>query len=88
MEESDAIKADVMRNGWKEEIQSFSQAYGNLDLDSSLLLMEPYGFIDADDIRYHKTVKAVKQSLLHKGLMFQGKMNRNLSRNAECLEDI
>ena len=67
---ADAIKADVMRNGWKEEIQSFSQAYGNLDLDSSLLLMEPYGFIDADDIRYHKTVKAVKQSLLHKGLMY------------------
>ncbi len=70
-EEADAIKADVMRNGWKEEIQSFSQAYGNLDLDSSLLLMEPYGFIDADDIRYHKTVKAVKQSLLHKGLMYR-----------------
>lgn len=70
-EEADAIKADVMRNGWKEEIQSFSQAYGNLDLDSSLLLMEPYGFIDADDIRYHKTVKAVKKSLLHKGLMYR-----------------
>lgn len=70
-EEADAIKVDVMKNGWKEEIQSFSQAYGNLDLDSSLLLMEPYGFIDADDIRYHKTVKAVKKSLLHKGLMYR-----------------
>ena len=33
--------------------------------------MEPYGFIDADDIRYHKTVKAVKKSLLHKGLMYR-----------------
>lgn len=60
-----------MLHGWKEEIQSFSQAYGNLDLDSSLLLMEPYGFIGADDIRYHKTVKAVRKALLHKGLMYR-----------------
>ena len=46
---------------WKEEIQSFSQTYETLYLDSSLLLMEPYGFLQADDIRYHKTVKAVKK---------------------------
>lgn len=70
-EEAAKIKEDVMLHGWKEEIQSFSQAYGNLDLDSSLLLMEPYGFIGADDIRYHKTVKAVRKALLHKGLMYR-----------------
>ena len=69
--EAARIKEDVMLHGWKEEIQSFSQAYGNLDLDSSLLLMEPYGFIGADDIHYHKTVKAVKKALLHKGLMYR-----------------
>ena len=28
-------------------------------------------FIAADDIRYHKTVKAVKKALLHKGLMYR-----------------
>lgn len=70
-EEADRIKKDIIKNGWKDEIQSFSQAYGNLNLDSSLLLMEPYGFIDADDIRYHKTVQAVKKALLHKGLMYR-----------------
>ena len=33
--------------------------------------MEPYGFIEANDIRYHQTVKAIKKALLHKGLMYR-----------------
>lgn len=69
--EADKIHEDVMTHGWKDEINSFSQTYDNLYLDSSLLLMEPYGFIQSDDIRYHKTVKAVKEALLHKGLMYR-----------------
>ncbi len=69
--EAELIRKDVLLDGWKEEIGSFSQAYDNLALDSSLLLMEPYGFISADDVRYHKTVKAVRQALLHKGLMYR-----------------
>jgi len=71
--EADLIKEDVFQNGWKEEIQSFSQAYDNLNLDSSLLLMEMYGFIDADDERYCKTVDAVKNSLFYNGLMYRYK---------------
>ena len=70
-QEADEIRKDVFENGWKEEIQSFSQTYDNLALDSSLLLMEPYGFIRADDIRYIKTVDAVKKNLFHKGLMYR-----------------
>ena len=69
--EADKVWQDVMTYGWKEELQSFSQTYDNMAMDSSLLLMEPYGFIAADDIRYHKTVKAVKKALLHKGLMYR-----------------
>ena len=41
--EADKIKTDVMTHGWKEKIHSFSQTYENTALDSSLLLMEPYG---------------------------------------------
>lgn len=70
-QEAVKIKEDVMSNGWKEELQSFSQTYDNQAFDSSLLLMEPYGFIAADDIRYHKTVDAVKKALFHKGLMYR-----------------
>ena len=66
-----AIRRDVMEHGWKSEIQSFSQAYGNLALDSSLLLMEPYGFIAANDPHYRKTVEAVRKALFRKGLMYR-----------------
>ena len=67
--EAEEIRENVLIHGWKDEIQSFSQTYDNFALDSSLLLMEPYGFIEANDIRYHKTVNAVKNALLHKGLI-------------------
>ena len=70
-EEASLIKAEVMERGWNQELQSFTQCYDNTYFDSSLLLMEPYGFITADDVRYHKTVKAVKTALLHKGLMYR-----------------
>ena len=71
LEVADAIKADVLAKGWKEEIQSFSQTYENTELDSSLLLMEAYGFITPEDERYRKTVEAVYRTLRYKGLMFR-----------------
>lgn len=69
--EATLIRKDVMEYGWKEGLQSFTQCYENDCFDASLLLMEPYGFIEADDMRYHQTVKAVKKALLHKGLMYR-----------------
>jgi GH15 family glucan-1,4-alpha-glucosidase len=71
--ESEKIKADIFEKGWKEEIQCFSQAYENNDYDSSLLLMHYYGFIDANDERYVKTVKSIRQHLQYKGLMYRYK---------------
>jgi GH15 family glucan-1,4-alpha-glucosidase len=69
--EAELIKTDVLMQGWKEEIQSFSQTYCNTELDSSLLLMEVYGFIDATDPRYKQTVDAIYHKLMYKGLMFR-----------------
>lgn len=65
------IKEDVLKNGWKEEQQSFTQTYCNSDFDASLLLMAEYGFIEADDIKYKKTVIAVKNALYYNGLMYR-----------------
>lgn len=67
------IKEDIITHGWKEEIQCFSQAYDNLDYDSSVLLMQTYGFIEATDERYIKTVKTIKENLLYNGLMYRYK---------------
>lgn len=71
--EADIIKKEVHEKGWNDSIQCFTQAYENTDFDSSLLLMQPYGFIDADDERYVKTVLAIKENLLHHGLMYRYK---------------
>jgi len=65
------IKKDVLKNGWKEDLQTFTQAYCNSHLDASLLLMAEYGFIASDDLKYQKTVLAVKNALYHNGLMYR-----------------
>lgn len=69
--EAELIKKDVLRKGWNEEMQSFTQAYGNTHMDSSLLLMEEYGFINGDDKKFISTVKSVKKHLFHNGLMYR-----------------
>lgn len=68
---ADAVKEDVLLHGWNEELQSFTQTYDNRELDASLLLMAEYGFLDANDPRFKKTVLAVKNRLFHKGLMYR-----------------
>ncbi|HBY02839.1 MAG TPA: glycoside hydrolase family 15 protein [Rikenellaceae bacterium] len=71
--EANIIREEVLEKGWKEEIGCFSQAYENFDYDASVLLLESYGFIDADDERYVRTVKAIKANLMKNGLMFRYK---------------
>lgn len=68
---ADEIKEDVMANGWNADLQSFTQTYSNTEMDSSLLLMEEYGFLEANDERYIKTVDAVYKSLFNNGLMYR-----------------
>jgi alpha,alpha-trehalase len=68
------IKEDVLKKGWNEDLQTFTQTYCNSEVDASLLLMAEYGFIAADDIRYHKTVMAVKNELFYNGLVYRYKI--------------
>lgn len=67
------IKTDIYANGWNERIQSFSQSYGSDHVDASLLLMERYGFIEADEPRFIKTVDRIKNELFYDGLMYRYK---------------
>ncbi|MRS02784.1 glycoside hydrolase family 15 protein [bacterium] len=68
---ADDIKSDVIKNGWNEEIQSFTRTYDDIDLDASLLLMAEYGFIDPCDPMYKKTVVAVRKELFYNGLVYR-----------------
>lgn len=72
-QEANDIRAEVFEKGWKENLQCFSQTYENEELDSSLLLMEMYGFISAEDDRFIKTVHTIQENLMHEGLLFRYK---------------
>lgn len=61
----------VMSKGWNEDIQAFTQAYGDTHMDASNLLIEHYGMIDANDPRYIATVNRCYEELCHDGLMFR-----------------
>ncbi|SFN39316.1 glycoside hydrolase family 15 protein [Salegentibacter flavus] len=67
------IYTDIYNNGWNEEIQAYTQSYGSTDLDASTLLMESYGFIEAKDPRFIKTVEATERELCKDGLMYRYK---------------
>lgn len=79
-EEADRIKTDVFRYGWNEKQESFTQSYDSIHMDSSLLLMARYGFIDAHDERFVKTVRKVKQELFREGLMYRYKNRDDFGR--------
>jgi GH15 family glucan-1,4-alpha-glucosidase len=61
--ERDAIKADVMANGWDEELGAFTQSYGSKSHDASNLLLAQVGFIAPRDPRFVSTVRAIQTDL-------------------------
>ena len=69
----ETIRTDIMDNAWNDKVQAFTQSYHSEDLDASVLLMEPYGFIDAKHPKYVSTVKAIERELCHEGLLYRYK---------------
>ena len=67
--ERDAIKAQVLEQGFDTEQNSFTQSYGAKPLDASLLLLPLVGFLPIDDPRIVGTVAAIEKHLLHDGFV-------------------
>jgi GH15 family glucan-1,4-alpha-glucosidase len=65
----DAIRAEVLREGWDEERGSFVQSYGSTALDASLLILPLVGFLPATDSRIVRTVEAIERELIVDGLV-------------------
>jgi GH15 family glucan-1,4-alpha-glucosidase len=65
----DAIRADVLANGYNAEVGSFVQYYGSDRLDASLLLIPLVGFLPAKDERMLGTVAAIERDLLRDGFV-------------------
>ena len=69
----DIIKKDILSKGWNKKKRAFTQSYNSSDLDASVLLMEPYGFISANDPKYISTVHAIEKELSNDGLLYRYK---------------
>jgi GH15 family glucan-1,4-alpha-glucosidase len=65
----DTIKADVLANGYNDDVGAFVQYYGSDRLDASLLLIPLVGFLPAKDERVVGTVDAIQRNLMRDGFV-------------------
>lgn len=59
----EAIAADVVSNGWNEEVGAYTAAYGDPDLDAAALWIGLSGLLPADDPRFVRTVNTIEAGL-------------------------
>jgi GH15 family glucan-1,4-alpha-glucosidase len=67
----DAIHATVCRDGWSETLGSFVQAFGEAQLDASLLLLPALGFLPCEDPRIAGTIAAIERGLMRDGFVLR-----------------
>ncbi len=68
----DEIWETVVRDGWSEEANSFTQYVGSSALDASNLMMAIVGFLPADDPRMLATIDAIDERLTdERGLVYR-----------------
>ena len=65
----DAIREDIFKNFWHEDLQSFVQSKGTKDLDASVLLMPLMRFISPVDPMWRSTMKAIEARLVEDTLV-------------------
>ena len=59
----DTIATDVLKNGWNDDVASFTTAYDGTDLDAASLHVGLSGLLDPTDDRFHATVTAIEADL-------------------------
>ncbi|MDE1861034.1 MAG: glycoside hydrolase family 15 protein [Candidatus Micrarchaeota archaeon] len=66
------VKDDILKNGFSREIGSFVKYYGSDEVDSSLLTLPLYDFIDANDPRFTSTFDTIIERLMdRKGMLMR-----------------
>jgi len=65
----DSIRAEVCREGFDRERNTFVQSYGGKEVDASLLMIPLVGFLPATDPRMRGTVAAIESDLLRDGFV-------------------
>lgn len=68
----DEIRETVLREGWSERANAYTQHFGSDDLDASSLVLPIVGFLPADDSRMRATIDAISEGLTdERGLVFR-----------------
>jgi len=65
----DEIHAEVLREGFDPDRNTFTQSYGSKELDASLLMIPLVGFLHATDPRVVGTVAAIERELMWNGFV-------------------
>jgi GH15 family glucan-1,4-alpha-glucosidase len=65
----DEIRRDVWDHGFDRKLGAFTRAYGQPQMDASLLLLAQIGFVEAQDPAFIGTVEAVERTLLTDGFV-------------------
>ena len=65
------MHATICRRGFDDTRNTFTQSFGNRELDASLLLLPVVGFLPANDPRMRGTVAAIERELMVDGLVLR-----------------
>ncbi len=63
------IRAQVLREGWDERRQSFTQYYGSREVDATVFLLPKLGFLRPDDPRLRATLRTAEKELMINGFV-------------------
>ena len=57
------IHKDICENAWNDELNAFTESFGQPEMDAALLTIPTLGFLPADDPRFLGTLAAVEKTL-------------------------
>lgn len=61
------LRSEILEHGFNSDINSFTQVYGGVEVDASLLILPQVGFVHYDDPRMLGTVARLERDLLDPG---------------------
>ncbi|MEJ0087664.1 MAG: glycoside hydrolase family 15 protein [Pseudomonadota bacterium] len=70
---ADRMRAEILEGAWNEDLQAFTSAFGNRDLDATTLLLPELGLLPATDPRFLKTLERIEAELCEGDLLFRYK---------------
>jgi trehalose 6-phosphate phosphatase len=77
----DQIAADVLENGWNDEVKAFTTAYDGTDLDAASLHVGMVGLVDPSDPRFQSTVTAIEAELRSGSTVYRYRRDDGLPGN-------